>query len=71
MSLRDGFSFYLSLSVLGKERAVSVTATEKECYKEKLVGMVAIKLRGRNEVALEKPSHEAAETCILLKSCFV
>lgn len=60
MSLRDGFSFYMSLSILGKERAVSVTAAEKQCYQEKVVGLVTIKLQGRNEVALEKPSHGAA-----------
>lgn len=71
MSLRDGFSFYTILDILDKERAVSVTAAKRECYKEELVGMLAIKLQGRNEVALEKPSHEAAETHILLKYCFV
>lgn len=43
-----------------------MTATEKQCDKEKLVGVVSIKLQGRNRVALDKPSQEAAEAYILL-----
>ena len=48
VSLRKDFSFYRSLGILGKDRDISVTAPEKDCYKEKQVGMVAIKLQGRN-----------------------
>ena len=47
-----------------------MTDTEKGCDWERLVDVVSSKLKGRIQVALDKPSHEAAEACLVLKAWF-